>query len=109
MGKGARERGAWPAVFGQALALSVLKRLPGAPRILIGKSDGQRDPNSGLVPAGLPFALEIRYPAGKVTASEHAEINRCITLEEFQHAVDLAYEGGLQHLDARSVLRAIMH
>jgi putative pyruvate formate lyase activating enzyme len=49
------------------------------------------------------------YPTGKVTASEHAEINRCITLEEFQEALDLAYEGGLQHLDARSVLRAIMH
>ncbi len=48
------------------------------------------------------------YPAGKVSEREHAEINRSITLHEFQQALDLADEAGLQHLDPRSVLRAIM-
>ena len=48
------------------------------------------------------------YPAGKVSASEHAEINRSITLREFQQALHLADDAGLQHLDSRSVLRAMM-
>ena len=48
------------------------------------------------------------YPAGKVSDKEHAEINRCLTLDEFQEAVDVAREAGLHHLDQRSVLRAIM-
>jgi putative pyruvate formate lyase activating enzyme len=48
------------------------------------------------------------YPAGKVNASEHAEISRSITLGEFQQALDLASEAGLRHLDNRSVLRAIL-
>ncbi|HYN16069.1 MAG TPA: radical SAM protein [Terriglobales bacterium] len=48
------------------------------------------------------------YPAGKVSAKEHAEINRCITHEEFQDALEAASEAGLRHLDNRSVLRAVM-
>ena len=48
------------------------------------------------------------YPAGKVSASEHAEINRSITLQEFRQALDLADEAGLQHLDPRTALRAIL-
>jgi putative pyruvate formate lyase activating enzyme len=48
------------------------------------------------------------YPAGKVSTREHAEINRSITLGEFQQALDLASEAGLRHLDARFVRRAIM-
>jgi putative pyruvate formate lyase activating enzyme len=48
------------------------------------------------------------YPAGKVSASEHAEINRSITLQEFRQALDFADEAGLRHLDPRSVLRAIL-
>ncbi|HYL16721.1 MAG TPA: hypothetical protein VEV41_27040 [Terriglobales bacterium] len=48
------------------------------------------------------------YPAGKVSASDHAEINRSITLHEFRQALDLADDAGLRHLDQRSVLRAIM-
>jgi putative pyruvate formate lyase activating enzyme len=47
------------------------------------------------------------YPAGKVSASGHAEINRFITLHEFRQALDLADDAGLQHLDQRSVLSAI--
>ena len=47
------------------------------------------------------------YPAGKVSASEHVEINRSITLQEFRQALDLADEAGLKHLDQRSLLRAI--
>ena len=46
------------------------------------------------------------YPAGKVSASDHAEINRFITLHEFRQALDLADDAGLQHLDQRSVLSA---
>jgi putative pyruvate formate lyase activating enzyme len=48
------------------------------------------------------------YPAGKVNASEHAEINRSITLQEFRQALDLADAAGLQRLDQRSVLQAMM-
>ena len=48
------------------------------------------------------------YPAGKVNDKEHAEINRCITLEEFQDALEAASEAGLHRLDNRSVLRAVM-
>jgi putative pyruvate formate lyase activating enzyme len=48
------------------------------------------------------------YPAGKVSDTEHAEINRCLTLEEFQEALEVAREAGLHQLDQRSVLRAIM-
>jgi len=48
------------------------------------------------------------YPAGKVSGKEHAEINRCITLEEFQEALETASAAGLRHLDNRSVLRAVM-
>jgi len=48
------------------------------------------------------------YPAGKVSNTEHAEINRSITLEELQEALQVASEAGLRHLDNRSVLRAIM-
>ena len=48
------------------------------------------------------------YPAGKVSDKEHIEINRSITLGEFRQALDFAHEAGLQHLDSRSVRRAIM-
>jgi len=48
------------------------------------------------------------YPAGKVSDREHAEINRCITLAEFQDALEAASEAGLRRLDNRSVLRGIM-
>jgi len=48
------------------------------------------------------------YPAGKVSEREHAEINRCLTLAEFQDALATASEAGLYRLDNRSVLRAVM-
>jgi len=48
------------------------------------------------------------YPAGKVTASEHAEINRNISLREFREALDAAREAGLRRLDDRAVVRAMM-
>ena len=47
------------------------------------------------------------YPAGKVSDKEHAEINRSITLQEFQQALEFADESGLQDLDRRSLLRAM--
>ena len=48
------------------------------------------------------------YPAGKVSAKEHLEINRCLTREEFQQALEAASDAGLRRLDNRSLLRAIM-
>jgi putative pyruvate formate lyase activating enzyme len=48
------------------------------------------------------------YPAGKVSSSEHAEINRNITLQEFQDALDAAREAGLRRLDERAVVRAML-
>ena len=47
-------------------------------------------------------------PAGKVSDKEHAEINRTITLQEFQKALEFADESGLRNLDRRSLLRAMM-
>ncbi|HXE91485.1 MAG TPA: radical SAM protein [Terriglobales bacterium] len=47
------------------------------------------------------------YPAGKVTDSEHAEINRAITREEFGAALAAAGEAGLPRLDGRSALRVL--
>ncbi len=48
------------------------------------------------------------FPAGKVSASEHAEINRNITLREFQEALEAAREAGLRRLDQRAAIRAMM-
>jgi len=48
------------------------------------------------------------YPAGKVSDTEHAEINRCLTHEEFRHALQAACDAGLRRLDSRSALRAIL-
>ena len=45
------------------------------------------------------------YPAGKVSDKEHAEINRCVTLAEFQQALEAASDSGLHRLDQRSALR----
>ena len=48
------------------------------------------------------------YPAGKVSEKEHAEINRCITHQEFRDALEAASAAGLRRLDNRSVLRAMV-
>ena len=48
------------------------------------------------------------YPAGKVSDMEHAEINRGLTHEEFQQALQAACDAGLRRLDSRSALRAIL-
>jgi putative pyruvate formate lyase activating enzyme len=48
------------------------------------------------------------HPAGKVSAKEHAEINRCLTHEEFEEALDAASDAGLRRLDSRSALRAML-
>ncbi len=45
------------------------------------------------------------YPAGKVTDSEHAEINRALTREEFRDALATARQAGLPRVDQRSALR----
>jgi putative pyruvate formate lyase activating enzyme len=45
-------------------------------------------------------------PAGKVSRTEYSEINRCLTHEEFQRAIEAAREAGLFRLDGRSALRA---
>jgi putative pyruvate formate lyase activating enzyme len=47
------------------------------------------------------------YPAGKVTDTEHAEINRAITREEFRDALASAREAGLPRTDQRSALRVL--
>jgi len=36
------------------------------------------------------------YPAGKVSRSEHAEINRRVTRVEFERAVEAAWHAGLK-------------
>jgi putative pyruvate formate lyase activating enzyme len=48
------------------------------------------------------------FPAGKVCETEHAEINRNITLQEFRDALSAARNAGLRRLDERSTIRAII-
>jgi putative pyruvate formate lyase activating enzyme len=45
-------------------------------------------------------------PAGKVSRTQYPEIDRCLTHEEFQRAIEAAREAGLFRLDGRSALRA---
>ncbi|HSA92631.1 MAG TPA: hypothetical protein VLE48_06425 [Terriglobales bacterium] len=47
------------------------------------------------------------YPAGKATNTEHAEINRAITREEFRGVLAAAREAGLLRTDQRSALRVL--
>src|SRR5271157_159618 len=44
--------------------------------------------------------------AGKVSGAQYPEIDRCLTHEEFQRAINVAREAGLFRLDGRSTLRA---
>jgi putative pyruvate formate lyase activating enzyme len=41
------------------------------------------------------------YPAGKVSRSDHAEINRRVTPAEYERALDAAWRAGLKRLDSR--------
>jgi len=45
-------------------------------------------------------------PAGGVSGTQYPEIDRCLTHDEFQRAVNVAREAGLFRLDGRSTLRA---
>jgi uncharacterized Fe-S radical SAM superfamily protein PflX len=47
-------------------------------------------------------------PQGKVRRTEYPEINRCLTHQEFQRAIESAREAGLFRLDERSTLPAII-
>ncbi|MGH9789833.1 MAG: radical SAM protein, partial [Candidatus Acidiferrales bacterium] len=42
------------------------------------------------------------YPAGKVNSRDYVQINRHVSADEFQGAVDEAHAAGLRRLDARS-------
>jgi putative pyruvate formate lyase activating enzyme len=44
------------------------------------------------------------YPAGKVSRSDHAEINRRVTPAEYERALDAAWRAGLKRLDSRKPL-----
>jgi putative pyruvate formate lyase activating enzyme len=41
------------------------------------------------------------YPAGKVSRTEHAEINRRLTPTEYEQALEVAWRAGLKRLDPR--------
>ncbi|MGD0323944.1 MAG: radical SAM protein [Terriglobia bacterium] len=41
------------------------------------------------------------HPAGKVSRSDHAEINRRVTPAEYERALDAAWRAGLKRLDSR--------
>ena len=45
-------------------------------------------------------------PAGRVSRTQYPEIDRCLTQDEFQRAINVAKEAGLFRLDGRSTLRA---
>ena len=44
------------------------------------------------------------HPAGKVSRSDHAEINRRVTPSEYERALDAAWHAGLKRLDPDSAL-----
>jgi len=46
------------------------------------------------------------YPAGKVSGHEFAEINRRVSVEEYERALDAAWQAGLKRLDLRRPFRA---
>ena len=46
-------------------------------------------------------------PAGKVSRTKYPEINRCLTHQEFQRAIEAARKAGLFRLDERSALHAV--
>jgi hypothetical protein len=54
------------------------------------------------------IGYETDRPVGKVSRTEYPEINRCLTHEEFQRAIEVTREAGLFRLDGRSALRAAM-
>jgi putative pyruvate formate lyase activating enzyme len=47
-------------------------------------------------------------PEGKVSRTQYPEIDRCLTHEEFQRAIEAAREAGLFRLDGHSALKAII-
>jgi putative pyruvate formate lyase activating enzyme len=47
-------------------------------------------------------------PEGKVSCTQYPEINRCLTHQEFQRAIESAREAGLFRLDERSTLPAVI-
>jgi putative pyruvate formate lyase activating enzyme len=47
-------------------------------------------------------------PAGRVSGTQYPEIDRCLTQDEFQRAINMTREAGLFRLDGRSTLRAII-
>ena len=49
--------------------------------------------------------MEQYRPAGRVSGSEYVEINRRLCGEEFDQAVEIARQAGLQRLDGRSLGR----
>jgi len=46
------------------------------------------------------------YPAGKVSGREFGEINRRVSVEEYERALDAAWQAGLKRLDLRRPFRA---
>jgi putative pyruvate formate lyase activating enzyme len=54
-----------------------------------------------LSPATYVNVMPQYYPAGKVSYSEYAEINRRLTPGEYERALDQAWRAGLQRLDPR--------
>ena len=46
--------------------------------------------------------------AGRVSGTQYPEIDRCLTQDEFQRAINMTKEAGLFRLDGRSTLRAII-
>jgi len=56
---------------------------------------------SELSPTTYVNVMPQYYPAGKVSRSEYAEINRRITPAEYERALDEAWGAGLKRLDSR--------
>ncbi|MGH9817089.1 MAG: hypothetical protein ACRD5F_13120 [Candidatus Acidiferrales bacterium] len=47
------------------------------------------------------------YPAGKVNSRDHVQINRHVSADEFQGAIEEARAAGLRRIDPRSAVRLI--
>jgi putative pyruvate formate lyase activating enzyme len=71
------------------------------PHNIAGTREVMRWISAELSPTTYVNLMPQYYPAGKVSRSEYADINRHITPSEFEAALDEAWRAGLQRLDSR--------
>jgi putative pyruvate formate lyase activating enzyme len=71
------------------------------PHDIAGTREVMRWIASELSPHSYVNVMAQYYPAGKVSGREFAEINRRVSAEEYERALDAARQAGLKRLDPR--------